>query len=1522
MAVCRISRDQNNEVQEVYADNKKPSILYRDVLEGFNDNSKQGKENALKVWARAHTVSFRTSFAYGEQIPRDVNGEPLAEVVLTNAEKSRFSRVNVQQNTQLTGQQLAEKLSKKMGIPFEFDSTLNKLGAIRNGRVFINPNGLADDTIFHEFSHPFVEAIRKDKPSLFKNLSSRAGNFTYNGRSLRDFVIESQPELDVNSTEFQAELITTAIGLEAALPGSVNENNPKLVTEWLAAIYRNIAEFINKILGDSTIAIKASDLNAYMTIKDLGTLMRIDNEIITDPLNKEYSASQTASATQYGSHSTIDYFTQQSQGIQVDETGDVSFYTNGSLDPVTNALRKYTRLTEYTYGQFINNDDTTNKFDPEKYLDRETEKVFRAAGAQLTDNIPYGDNVNPQSFAEVKAQIKQSFEKSRVLGKILHKMIEGYSKFQDINHFQAEIDTMAQQGAISDHELLWFDENRVLKLMEELGLNSAEYGNTDIAFRDNVAAELMMTNDVLGIGTSNDGLVEHSDGTVSFIDYKTGAKFLADENSQKKMLYNDGLSSPIYTSKLNKAKLELVVRLIMAKMNKPDLRVRDLKIAYLSRYHGNQIRNVDVQAYLDYIDNNMRITIEELQKLAKKDDSYKDKLAQKRKEYKAMKDAKVFDFFNYRGENKIFEQNEDLKTITDPAEKVEWLKKKTIAATRQSLIVNKEVDRKTLKGMKDKVLAVLNHFKASNISNVETANKRDITLFASRTMGLRDQSNAFLQSFSQLFETSQDALFRKQNELLGEQSEFKKADRALYKEYFQRTGRSQAMGAKTFSYAEANVKVPVKEQGIFDFMYTWKNVAGSNIRVGAVYTQDDVTNGTITQTQFDYYTVSKKILKEVYEGVRTKVAYVGKNGQAVTYGKEYIKNDGFAFKEFEDSFLPVIPFQNVEEIAERNILTGKLNPAKLIKEAWDDYQQGYDLAIQNEDKFNIGVPLKYMPSDFVNNDDHSYNVSAAVESFSKHMLHKMEMDDVYDLGEATIAVMGDTKDPNNVNRKGELRLQNSIFALQNHLDQHILGRRRMTGNYTKNEKTNKKIDLFIDNIGGFISKNAFWFAPLTATFNGLYGLFTNGKEGLIGSLSSRLFGDAHAITTSIMARATKESGIHQGKNLTQQSSIKRQLNEDWEGSYYQDKVNFMGKLFRLNNKSYAYQDASTLYGVHNRIFTGESAYIAQGLGEDLANETMVIAALMARKIEVKSIENGKEVIKYLKKDGSYTTDYRDSGLENMWDAYKLNPTTKEYEYTGPTRFKDKDGQDIKGLTTLETLAVKTYLERMYGAYSPEQKTWLERYALGRMLMKFRKFQIMNFKENFTLNSHQKYVGEYKLLYEADGVTPKLKDGQPVYDWKMEDMRSRILVFGSLMGSFLHIQGTKSWSELSIEEKKQAVRFAIQLCFYGFIIVGGVGLLVPPEDKDKLYVQRLNRLAEDMAMVSVTTLLKGTTTLDSYPEMLFKGAKATTTFVNSVVTDDIVKSGPYKGDYKGWNTLEDFIPVYHPFNQAKKFLAGE
>lgn len=1218
----------------------------------------------------------------------------------------------------------------------------------------------------------------------------------------------------------------------------------------------------------------------------------------------------------FGSTVTIDEFTAQSAGVTVDESDPTkSFYTNGK--------KQFGRLTEWVHNQFIK--DRKYKDD---YFENLTKQEYIKRNTDISEKIIYGKSLEPKTFEEVKTEIKESIEKYKWIGKIIHKMIEGYLKHGDVNHFEKEINEFVLQGNIDEAEYAWFDKNKAEDLVQKLDLNTTTINNANTDFRDNIAAELMMVNETLGLGTANDGLVEHSDGSVSFIDYKTGVRFLDDAYTLQLMSFNDGLPTKIVKSKVNKAMLELTMRMIMAKMNKPDLSVRRLQIAHMSKKQRISIRSVPVQTFLDYINNNMKISIRELEKTVKNKTSTQediDKLADLKIKYKAMLDANVFTFDNYRSESKeLAEDQFDLSDIEEVTGKIQKL------AKNQSRIVNREVAENPkqntsfsgpIQKLANQAVSLLNYYKTANqddlSESLENESIKDITYFDIYLKGIRQQSNQFIQRFGAFKDDMTNKADQALEKTVGEQSDLQKKNNALQAEWFKRTGKTVV---KIFSYSKDNKAIDIKDQGVFDFMYTFKTIGDEVTRIGAVYTEEDVAAGKITQVQWEYYKTVKDLLRERYETIRTKVAYLDSKNNPVTYG-QYYKNHGYTFDKFEESFLPTIPFGSQAEIVEKNIQQGSFNARNLIDEVVQNHTDRYDLVVQNEQKDKLGLPLKYMSNPFFMDDNHSFNVTAAVEAFTNHMTEKEYLDDVYNVGIATISIMA--KDPD---KRGQPKLQNSIAYMESYLDQHVLGRRRLTTKYTKNDKTNKSIDNTFDNFGAFISMNAFWLNPIVAGWNYIFGQFTNAKEGVIGSISKRLFGFDNQVTIGSVARANKIWWGHEVDQLTKRSNLKRQFDTKFETLYYEDKVNFMMKEFRLNNKSYKFVDQSIMKAVHNRLFTSDSAMVFEGLSEDASNEVLVIAAMLSKKIEVQKIENGVGVTYYLKKDSTLTTDKTSPDLQNMWDAYEWNDTTKSYDYNGEytyqnakskARFLDNFGREVTGMNLQESLQIKTYLERMYGAYSPEQKNNLERFALGRAVLKFKKFQIMNISENIGLNSdYNQNVGSYKAMFNADN-TPKLKDGQQMYQWEAEIVRSRMVVLISLIKNIATLK-KKSFEELTDEDKRQLSRMTLQLSFYLLLFTSVMGA-VPDEDKDKQYAKRIDRLIHDMIQIHPTELLNNLTTLDNYATFSKDAVKNGGNLILSLASGERIETGAYKGLYKGEHWISTHIPVYSVPVKLKDFF---
>lgn len=118
--------------------------------------------------------------------------------------------------------EIAYKLSEKFNIPFEIDNNLPSKGMIKDGVVYINLTNATLDTPFHEYLHPFLQAIKQQSPSIYKILSSKVKTLTdLNGNNIFDSLKEMY-----SNDEIVDEAIVQALGLQAA--GQLLETSDQL----------------------------------------------------------------------------------------------------------------------------------------------------------------------------------------------------------------------------------------------------------------------------------------------------------------------------------------------------------------------------------------------------------------------------------------------------------------------------------------------------------------------------------------------------------------------------------------------------------------------------------------------------------------------------------------------------------------------------------------------------------------------------------------------------------------------------------------------------------------------------------------------------------------------------------------------------------------------------------------------------------------------------------------------------------------------------------------------------------------------------------------------------------------------------------------------------------------------------------------------------------------------------------------------------------------------------------------------
>lgn len=171
--------------------------------------------------------------------------------------------------------ELLNKLATKFKIDWVEDNEQADIGRYQGGKVYINFNKIEADTVFHEFLHPFEQAVKKQNPILWKSLASRAMKVTKDGINVFDHVKQNYPEL--NEEDQMSEAIVTAMGLYAAdSQGLVGGEQFGIMA---LNFLRKILKMFQDLFNSKTIDIK-DDRLLYMSFKQLTDILFKSNATI------------------------------------------------------------------------------------------------------------------------------------------------------------------------------------------------------------------------------------------------------------------------------------------------------------------------------------------------------------------------------------------------------------------------------------------------------------------------------------------------------------------------------------------------------------------------------------------------------------------------------------------------------------------------------------------------------------------------------------------------------------------------------------------------------------------------------------------------------------------------------------------------------------------------------------------------------------------------------------------------------------------------------------------------------------------------------------------------------------------------------------------------------------------------------------------------------------------------------------------------------------------------------------------
>jgi hypothetical protein len=254
-----------------------PPMFMRTPEEGFSNENNTGPTRDLS------SIAFLRESGYA-----------------TLSVDDAIAKLKQNQSMQIA-QAMAERLRLGLGVSYQIIDRDTAVKILENAPIKYNGEPafyynntayfLQDNfnlnSVLHEFSHPFIAAIRRDNPDLFDNLYDQV-RFTPEGEQIIEKVKSLYPELKEGTNLFKEEVIVYALQ-QSAYNQVNNEVQSKGFESFIENLLYAIKKILRKLFGQS---IRVSDIKANTTLEQLADKM-INSELFdisSVPTEKDYLA--------------------------------------------------------------------------------------------------------------------------------------------------------------------------------------------------------------------------------------------------------------------------------------------------------------------------------------------------------------------------------------------------------------------------------------------------------------------------------------------------------------------------------------------------------------------------------------------------------------------------------------------------------------------------------------------------------------------------------------------------------------------------------------------------------------------------------------------------------------------------------------------------------------------------------------------------------------------------------------------------------------------------------------------------------------------------------------------------------------------------------------------------------------------------------------------------------------------------------------------------------------------------------
>lgn len=157
----------------------------------------------------------------------------------------------------------ARELTDKTNMPWNGEPAF-----FYGGKVYFVDGNMNTERVFHEFSHPLIEAVSNLNPKLFDNLYNAILQ-TPEAELLTSLVAQNYPNLEAGSIGFKKEVLVRALTHEAMVP-----SKSKGFREFITKLMFAIKQALRSVFGTP---VKVEKLTANTTLAELAKMLKSDN---------------------------------------------------------------------------------------------------------------------------------------------------------------------------------------------------------------------------------------------------------------------------------------------------------------------------------------------------------------------------------------------------------------------------------------------------------------------------------------------------------------------------------------------------------------------------------------------------------------------------------------------------------------------------------------------------------------------------------------------------------------------------------------------------------------------------------------------------------------------------------------------------------------------------------------------------------------------------------------------------------------------------------------------------------------------------------------------------------------------------------------------------------------------------------------------------------------------------------------------------------------------------------------------